>query len=195
MSYSVDSPDLDGYTPDKEVVKGVALQPETVPVFYTDTNNSSGTVKLRVDVYSSAYNGGNDQPTSTHKISRGTFILLDQNGNEIANSRIENNNGTLEWTDVETKIAAGGKYTIMCIDPPVGYGVTEKSVTLDQETTQGSREYHFNFFLDKSPFQLPMAGSKPMTGYTVFGISAMLLAGLLMFAYVNSRTEENNEKE
>ena len=195
MSYSVDSPDLGGYTPDKEVVKGVALQPETVPVFYTDTNNSSGTVKLRVDVYSSAYNNGNDQPTSTHKISRGTFILLDQNGNEIANSRIKNNNGTLEWTDVETKIAAGGKYTIMCIDPPVGYGVTEKSVTLDQETTQGSREYHFNFFLDKSPFQLPMAGSKPMTGYTVFGISAMLLAGLLMFAYVNSRTEENNEKE
>lgn len=195
MSYSVDSPDLGGYTPDKEVVKGVALQPETVPVFYTDTNNSSGTVKLRVDVYSSAYNNGNDQPTSTHKISRGTFILLDQNGNEIANSRIKNNNGTLEWTDVETKIAAGGKYTIMCIDPPVGYGVTEKSVTLDQETTQGSREYHFNFFLDKSPFQLPMAGSKPMTGYTVFGISAMLLAGLLMFAYVSSRTEENNEKE
>lgn len=195
MSYSVDSPDLGGYTPDKGVVKGVALQPETVPVFYTDTNNSSGTVKLRVDVYSSAYNGGNDQPTSTHKISRGTFILLDQNGNEIANSRIENNNGTLEWTDVETKIAAGGIYTIKCVDPPTGYGVTEKPVTLDQETTPGSKEYHFNFFLDESPFQLPMAGSKPMTGYTVFGISAMLLAGLLMFAYVNSRTEENNEKE
>ncbi len=206
MSYNVTSPkyneatpnvnsNLNGYTPDKEVVKGVALQPETVPVFYTDTNNSSGTVKLRVDVYSSAYNGGNDQPTSIHKISRGTFILLDQNGNEIANSRIENNNGTLEWTDVETKIAAGGIYTIKCVDPPTGYGVTEKPVTLDQETTQGSREYHFNFFLEESPFKLPMAGSKPMTGYTVFGISAMLLAGLLMFAYVNSRTEENNEKE
>ena len=206
MSYNVTSPkyneatpnvnsNLNGYTSDPGVVKGVALQPETLKVFYTDDNNTDGVVKLRVDVYSSAYNDVNDQPTSTHKISRGTFILLDQNGNEIANSRIENNNGTLEWTDVETKIAAGGIYTIKCVDPPTGYGVTEKPVTLDQETTPGSKEYHFNFFLDKSPFQLPMAGSKPMTGYTVFGISAMLLAGLLMFAYVNSRTEENNEKE
>jgi hypothetical protein len=40
-----------------------------------------------------------------------------------------------------------------------------------------------------------MAGSKPITGYTVFGISAMILSGLLMFAYVNRRTEEENEKD
>lgn len=193
MTYSISSPTVTDYTlvdNEQSVITGEALQNEHFDVYY---KNSSGeppaAITLTVNVYSSTNENTENpgQPKSgAHKLSGGKFALF--NGDtKVAGSDQENTNGTLVWDNARYAIASGTTYTVQCITPPAGYGTASVEIS--------SSEDEKNVFLDKSPFQLPMAGSKPMTGYTVFGISAMLLAGLLMFAYVNSRTEENNEKE
>jgi len=214
MSYRVPSPVYDsnnpsvntvlnGYTPDQAIVTGVALKDDNIPVYYSQNPDPLEYIMLRVNVYSESNRSapGSDTPKSANnKLSGGKFALYDSTGTTRIGT-IKESDGTVSWTSVEAAIAADGTYKLVCEDPPTGYGATSRNVelrTVAETKTEGGKTvniYAANIFLDKSPFQLPMAGSKPMTGYTVFGISAMLLAGLLMFAYVNSRTEENNEKE
>ena len=189
MSYKYRSPSVDNYTPDKAVVEGYIFEDEKFNVYYSQNNPMPVEKTLIINVYSKKDQDSNDPEqaiSGAHKLKGGKFVLIDGKGREVAKI---NSNGSVSWTNVEADIDYGNEYTITCIEPPTGYGTA--SITAD--FSSGKNE--FSIFLDKSPFQLPMAGSKPMTGYTVFGISAMLLAGLLMFAYVNSRTEENNEKE
>ncbi|MCR4638994.1 glycine rich domain-containing protein [Ruminococcus sp.] len=189
MSYKYRSPSVDNYTPDKAVVEGYIFEDEKFNVYYSQNNPMPVEKTLIINVYSKKDQDSNDPEqaiSGANKLKGGKFVLIDGKGREVAKI---NSNGSVSWTNVEADIDYGNEYTITCIEPPTGYGTA--SITAD--FSSGKNE--FSIFLDKSPFQLPMAGSKPMTGYTVFGISAMLLAGLLMFAYVNSRTEENNEKE
>lgn len=192
MGYSFTSPVVDGYdlVKDEEaVIAGNAVKDEHFNVYYLNNNiDPANTFTLTVNVYSETYrDGSTDNPVSSaRKLQGGTFALY-QNGTKVDGSERYNENGTITWSNAETAITADVVYTVKCIDPPMGYGTASVNIR--------SNEGEKNIFLDRAPIILPMAGSKPMTGYTVFGISAMLLAGLLMFAYVSSRTEENNEKE
>ena len=192
MGYSFTSPVVDGYdlVKDEEaVIAGNAVKDEHFYVYYLNNNiDPANTFTLTVNVYSETYrDGSTDNPVSSaRKLQGGTFALY-QNGTKVDGSERYNENGTITWSNAETAITADVVYTVECIDPPMGYGTASVNIS--------SNEDEKNIFLDRAPIILPMAGSKPMTGYTVFGISAMLLAGLLMFAYVSSRTEENNEKE
>ncbi|WP_303825847.1 hypothetical protein, partial [Ruminococcus flavefaciens] len=192
MGYSFTSPVVDGYdlVKDEEaVISGNAVKDEHFYVYYLNNNiDPANTFTLTVNVYSETYrDGSTDNPVSSaRKLQGGTFALY-QNGTEVDGSERYNENGTITWSNAETAITADVVYTVKCIDPPMGYGTASVNIR--------SNEGEKNIFLDRAPIILPMAGSKPMTGYTVFGISAMLLAGLLMFAYVSSRTEENNENE
>lgn len=192
MGYSFTSPIVTGYAlvnDEEAVIKGNATKDEHFYVYYLNENSDpTQTFTLTVNVYSETYrNGSTDEPKSgARKLQGGTFALY-QNGTKVDGSERYNENGTVTWSNAEISITAGEEYTVDCIDPPTGYGTASVNIS--------SNEGVKNIFLDRAPIILPMAGSKPMTGYTVFGVSAMLLAGLLMFAYVNSRTEENNEKE
>lgn len=192
MSYSFTSPNVDGYdlvNEEQKIIKGYATKDEHFNVYYLNQNSApTQTFTLTVNVYSETYrDGSTDNPVSSaRKLQGGTFALY-QNGTKVDGSERYNENGTITWSNAETAITADVVYTVECIDPPMGYGTASVNIS--------SNEDEKNIFLDRAPIILPMAGSKPMTGYTVFGISAMLLAGLLMFAYVSSRTEENNEKE
>ncbi|WP_303805892.1 glycine-rich protein [Ruminococcus flavefaciens] len=183
--------DDDSYSTNSKISE-VAFGTKTEEVFYSNNTNTTPSVTLTVNVYSNMYEDG--VIASTPKLTGGAFELWDTNGNQVGPA-MSNTDGSISWTDLDSRIATGHSYIIKCTDPPTGFGTAEIPVTLSIDEPSGSGKYSANIFLDKSPFQLPMAGSKPMTGYTVFGISAMLLAGLLMFAYVNRRTEENNENE
>lgn len=194
-----------GYVASENPVTGIALEDETRYVYYSDETKPSGYKKivLTAKVYSKSFDQNNDgvPDAGAPLLSEGTYALFNDQGVQLGTAK-QNKDGTVSWTSIETAIENDGTYKIVCEEPPRGYRVDEKQFTIDltgitPKVQDGVNvyEYTVNIFLDKSPFQLPMAGSKPMTGYTVFGISAMLLAGLLMFAYVSRRTEEENENE
>jgi len=190
MGYSFTSPPVDGYSlvNDKEaVIKGNATKDEYFKVLYLNNNSElTPTFTLTINVYSETYNDGSDNPIlDARKLQGGTFALY-QNGTKIEGSERYNENGTIIWSNAETPITADVEYTVCCIDPPTGYGTASVNIS-----SNGGVK---NIFLDKSPFQLPMAGSTPLTGYTVCGISTMLLAAFLLFLYVSSKAEENENE-
>ncbi|WP_294411309.1 glycine-rich protein, partial [uncultured Ruminococcus sp.] len=183
--------DDDSYSTNSKISE-VAFGTKTEEVFYSNNTNTTPSVTLTVNVYSNMYESG--VTAGTPKLTGGTFELWDTNGNRVGPAK-SNTEGLVSWTDLDSGIAADGSYIIKCTAPPAGFGTAEIPVTLSIDEPSGSGKYSANIFLGQSPFQLPMAGSKPITGYTVFGISAMILSGLLMFAYVSRRTEEENENE
>ena len=134
--------------------------------------------------------------TTANKLKEGTFVLYDSTGTNQVGTLKENKDGTVSWTNVDAGIAANGTYMVKCEDPPPGYGADSITVELTSPQTDqdGNSVYTANFFLDRSPFRLPPAGGTPVTGYTVFGISTMLLAAFLLFLYVSSKSEENENE-
>jgi LPXTG-motif cell wall-anchored protein len=133
---------------------------------------------------------------NANKLKEGTFALYDSTGTNKLGTLKENEKGTVSWTSVDAGIVAGGTYIVKCEDPPPGYGAAAITVELTSYQTDeyGNSVYTAYLFLDKSPFQLPSAGGTPVTGYTVFGISTMLLAAFLLFLYVSSKSEENENE-
>ena len=190
--YSFNSPDAPtGYklfNNEQDVIDGVAWDDVNEIVYYISQSGTTQSTTLTINVYSKSAedetNPGNPK-ANAYTLEGGTIKLKNSNGDVIASVA---NKGTVTLNNIQYPFAAGN-YTIE-VEPPEGYEADTKPITL-----VSGENASVNIFLDREPLMLPMAGSKPMTGYTVFGISSMLLAGLLMFAYVNSRTEENNEKE
>ena len=139
-------------------------------------------ITYTINVYSSAFKGDNDAPTSNAPKVTGGTLKLTIGSTEYS---IENRDGTITLNNTEYPIAEGD-YSFV-FEPTSGYAVKHGKITVSNEGV-------YNIFLDKSPFQLPMAGGKPLTGYTVCGISTMLLAAFLLFLYVSSKSEENENE-
>ena len=189
MVYKVTSPPLDDYTPDPDAVKGEALTSRTETVYYKDEGENS-VKKITINVYSKSFEDAEGNPkNNAPKLTGGEFALYNQSNERVGALKL-NEEGTLTWSNVEANIQDGVTYTVRCETPPTGYGCKEETVII----SSGSDEAVKNIFLDRSPFQLPMAGGKPLTGYTVCGISTMLLAALLLFLYVSSKSEENEDE-
>ncbi|WP_294750233.1 glycine-rich protein [uncultured Ruminococcus sp.] len=189
MVYKVTSPPLDNYTPDPDAVKGEALTSRTETVYYKDEGENS-VKKITINVYSKSFEDAEGNPkNNAPKLTGGEFALYNQSNERVGALKL-NEEGTLTWSNVEANIQDGVTYTVRCETPPTGYGCKEETVII----SSGSDEAVKNIFLDRSPFQLPMAGGKPLTGYTVCGISTMLLAALLLFLYVSSKSEENEDE-
>ena len=189
MVYKVTSPPLDNYTPDPDAVKGEALTSRTETVYYKDEGENS-VKKITINVYSKSFEAAEGNPkNNAPKLTGGEFALYNQSNERVGALKL-NEEGTLTWSNVEANIHDGVTYTVRCETPPTGYGCKEETVII----SSGSDEAVKNIFLDRSPFQLPMAGGKPLTGYTVCGISTMLLAALLLFLYVSSKSEENEDE-
>lgn len=189
MVYKVTSPPLDNYTPDPDAVKGEALTSRTETVYYKDEGENS-VKKITINVYSKSFEDAEGNPkNNAPKLTGGEFALYNQSNERVGALKL-NEEGTLTWSNVEANIQDGVIYTVRCETPPTGYGCKEETVII----SSGSDEAVKNIFLDRSPFQLPMAGGKPLTGYTVCGISTMLLAALLLFLYVSSKSEENEDE-
>ena len=190
--YSFNSPDAPtGYklfNNEQAVIDGVAWDDVNEIVYYISQSGTTQSTTLTINVYSKSAedenNPGNPK-ANAYTLEGGTIKLKNSNGDVIASVA---NKGTVTLNNIQYPFEAGN-YTIE-VEPPEGYEADTKPITL---VSGGNASV--NIFLDREPLMLPMAGSTPMTGYTVFGISAMILSALLMFAYVNRRTEENNENE
>ncbi|WP_028518004.1 glycine-rich protein [Ruminococcus flavefaciens] len=195
MVYKVESPPLTGYSPDPEFVEGEARESKTETVYYKDGDPTAAEPekKIRVEVYSSSYEGSDGKPvTGAKKLIGGTFRLYDGSGNPIGEAQY-NEDGSVSWSSIKVKLVEGDSYTVKCIDPPSGYG--SKSIPIIAFTPDNSsNEDVYYIFLDKSQFQLPMAGGAPLRGYTICGVSTMLLAAFLLYLYVNKEAEEKENE-
>lgn len=195
MVYKVESPPLTGYTPDPEFVEGEARESKTETVYYKDGDPTAAEPekKIRVEVYSSSYEGSDGKPvTGAKKLIGGTFRLYDGSGNPIGEAQY-NEDGSVSWSSIKVKLVEGDSYTVKCIDPPSGYG--SKSIPIIAFTPDNSsNEDVYYIFLDRSQFQLPMAGGAPLRGYTICGVSTMLLAAFLLYLYVNKEAEEKENE-
>lgn len=179
-SYNIPSPEITNYTANPIVIKGVALGNVNETVYYTDGSSQAKTIT--VDIYSETYQNGTVPESNAPKLKGGTFALYDSNDDLIGTK--ENTNGTVSWNSLEVVLDENEIYTVKCIDPPTGYAMG--SITAET----GVENY---LFLGKTPFRLPYAGSTPLTGYTVFGSSTMLLAVFLLFVDIRSKTEDNKK--
>jgi hypothetical protein len=133
-----------------------------------------------VNVYSESYE---NDTSGAPKLCGGTFGLFTESGEPLGEQ--ENTDGTLVWDNIAYNIESGNTYVVKCIDPPFGYGTAQITIAAGESK---------NMFLGKSPFELPFAGSTPLTVYTVTGISIMALAVFLLFNDRRRKTEyEKNE--
>lgn len=174
MTYNIDSPAIANYTPDQENVTGVALVPDTNLVYYYDEESDpEADIEFTVNVF---------VENTSSKIYGGTFALFDDE-NEVSGSRIENETGVLKWNNIEILIEKDKTYTVKCIDPPAGYEAGTVEISSDDNVK--------NLYLGMR-FKLPLAGGTPLTGFTVFGISTMLLAAFLLYLYTNKKAEDKN---
>ena len=177
-SYSIKSYVLSGYSAEPETVKGYALDNKTETVYYRDDHDD--VVTITVNVYSESYE---NDTSGAPKLCGGTFGLFTESGEPLGEQ--ENTDGTLVWDNIAYNIESGNTYVVKCIDPPFGYGTDQITIAAGESK---------NMFLGKSPFELPFAGSTPLTVYTVTGISIMALAVFLLFNDRRRKTEyEKNE--
>jgi hypothetical protein len=192
-SYTIISPELTNYTAEPSIVTGVALANKEETVYYKD-NAASSSITIKANIYSIYYQDSDsgNAADGAPLLKGGTFSLYDQNGTLIGTK--QNTNGVVSWDNTEFDIRHGMTYTIKCTDPPLGYGDGEAEVTVGNSDEPIVID-NIEIFLDVTPFELPYAGSTPMTGYTVFGSSTMLLAVFLLFVHMRSKTEEEKFKE
>ena len=184
MSYSIASPTVNGYNVVNEtqkLLKGVAFENEHFNVYYKNSPDTSGKVTYTINVYSSAFKGEDNQPDANAPKVTGGTLTINING---TNYKIENIDGTITLNNTEYPIKANTSYEFV-FTPKGGYQALNGTITVSNEGVH-------NIFLDKSKFQLPMAGTTPLTGYTVFGSFTMVIAGLLLFIYIRRRSEEDN---
>jgi hypothetical protein len=191
-SYTIISPELTNYTAEPSVVTGVALANKEETVYYKD--NASSSITITANIYSIYYQDSDsgNAAEGAPLLKGGTFSLYDQNGTLIGTK--QNTSGVVSWDNTEFDIRHGMTYTIKCTDPPLGYGDGKAEVTVGNSDEPIVID-NIEIFLDVTPFELPYAGSTPMTGYTVFGSSTMLLAVFLLFVHMRSKTEEEKFKE
>lgn len=191
-SYDIISPTLQNYTAEPLRVTGVALADKQETVFYKDNDSSSITIKA--NIYSIYYKDSDSGKAADGAplLKGGTFALYAQDGTLIGTK--QNTSGVVSWNNTEFDIRQDMTYTIKCTAPPIGYGAGEAVVTVGTSDTDIVID-DIEIFLDVTPFELPFAGSTPMTGYTVFGLSTMVLAVFLLFVHMRSKTEEEKIKE
>jgi hypothetical protein len=182
MSYYFESDIIEHYKAQPEVVKGYAIENKNEKVFYVDDPDVLPRFTITVNVYSESYE---ENTEDAPKLCGGTFGLFAADGTQI--SEKQNTTGTLTWDNVEFALNSEETYVVKCIDPPKGYGWNEVSFAPGDDYTK-------NMFLGKTPFDLPFAGSTPLTGFTVTGLSVMALAVFLLFMNLNSKTENEKNK-
>ncbi len=193
-SYTLNSAEIPNYTAEPQQITGVALADKTETFYYIDAENPNKSITIKANIYSIYYKDSDSGKAADGAplLKGGTFALYAQDGTLIGTK--QNTSGVVSWNNTEFDIRQGMTYTIKCTAPPIGYGAGEAVVTVGTSDTDIVID-DIEIFLDVTPFELPFAGSKPMTGYTVFGLSTMVLAVFLLFVHMRSKTEEEKIKE
>ena len=190
-SYEIISPTLQNYTAEPLRVTGVALADKPETVYYTE---NAADITIKANIYSLYYKDSDSGKAiaGAPLLKGGTFELYAQDGTLIGTK--QNTSGVVSWDNKEFDIRKGMTYTIKCTSPPDGYGTGEATVTVGTSDDAIVID-DIEIFLDVTPFEMPYAGSTPMTGYTVFGSSIMVLAVFLLFVHMRSKTEEEKIKK
>lgn len=190
-SYEIISPTLQNYTAEPLRVTGVALADKPETVYYTE---NAADITIKANIYSLYYKDSDSGKAiaGAPLLKGGTFELYAQDGTLIGTK--QNTSGVVSWDNKEFDIRKGMTYTIKCTAPPDGYGTGEATVTVGTSDDAIVID-DIEIFLDVTPFEMPYAGSTPMTGYTVFGLSTMVLAVFLLFVHMRSKTEEEKIKK
>ncbi len=184
------------YTLKTAKIKKVALEETTEEVLYSNNGAElKATIEITVNVYSAAYKAenGNAPITGAHKLTGGEFALYDENDQRVGALKL-NEKGTLTWDNIEANIQLGGTYTVKCDNPPTGYGGASQQFAIPSSSSVEVLPVEVNIFLGESQFKLPMAGGAPLRGYTICGVSTMLLAAFLLYLYVNKEAEEKENE-
>ena len=193
-SYTFNAAEVPNYTAEPQQITGVALADKTETFYYIDAENPNKSITIKANIYSIYYKDSDSGKAADGAplLKGGTFALYAQDGTLIGTK--QNTSGVVSWNNTEFDIRQGMTYTIKCTAPPIGYGAGEAVVTVGTSDTDIVID-DIEIFLDVTPFELPFAGSTPMTGYTVFGLSTMVLAVFLLFVHMRSKTEEEKIKE
>ncbi|EXM40113.1 hypothetical protein RASY3_05895 [Ruminococcus albus SY3] len=193
-SYTFNAAEVPNYTAEPQQITGVALADKTETFYYIDAENPNKSITIKANIYSIYYKDSDSGKAADGAplLKGGTFALYAQDGTLIGTK--QNTSGVVSWNNTEFDIRQDMTYTIKCTAPPIGYGAGEAVVTVGTSDTDIVID-DIEIFLDVTPFELPFAGSTPMTGYTVFGLSTMVLAVFLLFVHMRSKTEEEKIKE
>lgn len=193
-SYTFNAAEVPNYTAEPQRITGVALADKTETFYYIDAENPNKSITIKANIYSIYYQDSDSGKAADGAplLKGGTFALYAQDGTLIGTK--QNTSGVVSWNNTEFDIRQDMTYTIKCTAPPIGYGAGEAEVTVGTSDTDIVID-DIEIFLDVTPFELPFAGSTPMTGYTVFGLSTMVLAVFLLFVHMRSKTEEEKIKE
>ncbi|MBE6869182.1 MAG: hypothetical protein E7494_10520 [Ruminococcus albus] len=194
MSYTFNAAEIPNYTAEPQRITGVALADKTETFYYIDAENPNKSITIKANIYSIYYKDSDSGKAADGAplLKGGTFALYAQDGTLIGTK--QNTSGVVSWNNTEFDIRQDMTYTIKCTAPPIGYGAGEAVVTVGTSDTDIVID-DIEIFLDVTPFELPFAGSTPMTGYTVFGLSTMVLAVFLLFVHMRSKTEEEKIKK
>ena len=193
-SYTLNAAEIPNYTAEPQQITGVALADKAETFYYIDAENPNKSITIKANIYSIYYQDSDSGKAADGAplLKGGTFALYAQDGTLIGTK--QNTSGVVSWNNTEFDIRQDMTYTIKCTAPPIGYGAGEAVVTVGTSDTDIVID-DIEIFLDVTPFELPFAGSTPMTGYTVFGLSTMVLAVFLLFVHMRSKTEEEKIKE
>ena len=194
MSYSIESPVIEGYVPSISVVKGtIGSENVVVNVYYSDPPESGGddpstptvptpTIKLQLKVYDIMFKNSegelvdSDAPT----LSGGKYQLQklkDGDWVDVGSERT-NTTGTIEWNNIDTKLEEGGKYRVISNLAPYGYKFIDPE---DTKITLEKGENEEIAFLNYSE-ELPFAGGASDVWLYTLGITFLVAAVGLWFA-------------
>lgn len=194
MSYSIESPVIEGYVPSISVVKGtIGSENVVVNVYYSDPPESGGddpstptvptpTIKLQLKVYDIMFKNSegelvdSDAPT----LSGGKYQLqkLKDGAWVDVGSERTNTTGTIEWNNIDTKLEEGGKYRVISNLAPYGYKFIDPEDTVIE---LGEGDNTIIAFLNYSE-ELPFAGGASDVWLYTLGITFLVAAVGLWFA-------------
>ncbi len=194
MSYSIESPVIEGYVPSISVVKGtIGSENVVVNVYYSDPPESGGddpstptvptpTIKLQLKVYDIMFKNSegelvdSDAPT----LSGGKYQLqkLKDGAWVDVGSERTNTTGTIEWNNIDTKLEEGGKYRVISNLAPYGYKFIDPEDTVIE---LGEGDKTIIAFLNYSE-ELPFAGGASDVWLYTLGITFLVAAVGLWFA-------------
>ena len=194
MSYSIESPVIEGYVPSISVVKGtIGSENVVVNVYYSDPPESGGddpstptvptpTIKLQLKVYDIMFKNSegelvdSDAPT----LSGGKYQLqkLKDGAWVDVGSERTNTTGTIEWNNIDTKLGEGGEFRVISNLAPYGYKFIDPEDTLI-ELVEGDNT--IIAFLNYSE-ELPFAGGASDVWLYTLGITFLVAAVGLWFA-------------
>ena len=194
MSYSIESPVIEGYVPSISVVKGtIGSEDVVVNVYYSDPPESGGddpstptvptpTIKLQLKVYDIMFKNSEgklvdpDAPT----LSGGKYQLqkLEDGAWVDVGSERTNTTGTIEWNNIDTKLGEGGEFRVISNLAPYGYKFIDPEDTVIE---LGEGDKTIIAFLNYSE-ELPFAGGASDVWLYTLGITFLVAAVGLWFA-------------